>query len=120
MLKRIERADVPPLGFNVQSPIRQFAAETLGEFFEAAQPGDVFEVSGWPSDSARDAVRQADRVRQAVKDELWAMGRGTRGGKPVVEVFRRKERLFIRMPEPVTPAQVEAMTGKPIRGMRGI
>ena len=118
MLKEIKRADVPPVGGKEPSPIRRFAAEVVEELLPNARAGQVFEVSGWPDDGTVAPARQAQRVRQAVREALWHADRELPMAQ--LELFCRKERLFIAIRAPQTPERVEAMTGKPIRGLQGI
>lgn len=98
MLTKTEWKAIPPYGKEKRSPIRQFAYQTVMEFIEVAEHGDVFEVTGYPEMSGADMCRMADRIIQAIRTELYhAKKQGD------IKTFRRKGRVFMEYPEPVRP-----------------
>lgn len=106
MLTKTDWKDVPPYGNQGRSPIRQFAYKTVIEFFENSEVGDVFEVTGYPEMSGNDAMRMAEKVRGAIRTELWHLSKDydTRSD---VNVFRRKGRLFMERKEPLNPVKIK-------------
>lgn len=102
MLTKTEWKNVPPYGKENRSPIRQFAYKTVIEFLEASKVGDVFEVTGFPEMSGVDAYRMADKVREAMRTELFHL-RKDYDARSDVKIFRRKERLFMERTKPWKP-----------------
>lgn len=108
MLTKTDWKDVPPYGNQGRSPIRQFAYKTVLEFFEASEVGDVFEVTGYPEMSGCDVFRMAERVRGAIRTELYNMK--TTGGldrREEVNLFRRNGRLFMERKKPLNPVKIK-------------
>lgn len=99
MLTKTDWKSVPPYGRESRSPIRQFAYRTVMEFLESAEEGDVFEVTGFPQMEGDDAIRMAEKVRSAMRTELWYLNK-EKDLRREVNIFRRKERLFIERKEP--------------------
>ena len=91
MLVLLDAKDAPGTRRLEKSERRVFAERTLAEFFAAAKPGDVFEVTGMPELDA-DPKANADKVAGALRTELFYAGR-----KADVTVYRRGERLFMQM-----------------------
>lgn len=94
MLVQLEKDQVPRNRFQEKSKERVFAEQTLEEFFEKANPGDTFEVTGFPSQG--DALKDAERMASALRTELFYLSK-----RDQAKVFRRKERLFIEKSEPI-------------------
>lgn len=106
MLTKTDWKSVPPYGKENRSPIRQFAHKTVLEFLDASKTGDVFEVTGFPQMEGVDACRMADKVREAIRTELFYLKKD-RDMRDEVKLFRRKSRLFIERKEPWVPRQVQ-------------
>ena len=81
MIAKVNLADVPPSN-KPRSPIRQFALDSLTEFFGAAQKGEVFEVTGFPG--------SAEQMVDAARAESHYLTRAR-----AVRAFRRRGRVFL-------------------------
>ena len=99
MLTKTDWKAVPPYGKEGRSPIRQFAYKTVIEFLETSEVGDVFEVTGFPEMDGNDAMRMAEKVRGAIRTELWHLRKDC-DMRSDVNIFRRKERLFMERVKP--------------------
>lgn len=94
MLNLINENEVPRYNKFPRSEVRQFAYDTLTEFFANSNIGDVFEITGSPK-TTNDELRNIEKVAQALRTELYYMKR-----RDDAKVFRRKTRLFIERVEP--------------------
>lgn len=106
MLRMLDRSEVPTMRCAERSEVRRFAADTLREFLDVAQAGDVAEVTGAP-EAGGDAVRQAERVMSAIRTEAFYMDART-----LVRAFRRRERMFLERVEPPEPKGMPLYTRK--------
>ena len=89
MIRMMDKGDAVASRRYERGPARQFAYDTLVEFLRVAGPGDVAEVTEAPELSA-DPVKNADKVLNAVRAELFYMGK-----RGEVVAFRRRERMFL-------------------------
>ncbi len=99
MLTYLEPVEVRKLRLHDKSVYRQFANDTLREFLEQANVGDVFEVTGMP-DGPEDATTRMRKVRQAIDAERFYEDK-----RNDVKVFQRKGRLFLERTEPYVPTK---------------
>ncbi len=106
MLTKTDWKTIPPYGREGRSPIRQFAYKTVIEFLEQSKVGDVFEVTGFPEMAGNDATRMAEKVRGAIRTELFYLKKD-KDMRDKVNIFRRRDRLFMERKEPCRPAQVK-------------
>lgn len=107
MLTKTDWKSVPPYGKENRSPIRQFAYATVMEFLENSKVGEVYEVTDCPEIPGNDALRMAEKVRGAMRTELWNL-RKDYDMRDEVNIFRRKERLFMERVKPrVKPAPMK-------------
>lgn len=106
MLTKTDWKSIPPYGNQSRSPIRQFAYKTVIEFLEASKTGDVFEVTGFPEMAGNDAMRMAEKVRGAIRTELYYLKKD-KDMRDEVNIFRRRERLFMERKEPWRPTQIK-------------
>lgn len=63
-------------------------------------------MTGFPQMKGVDTLRMAEKVRGAIKTELWNIDKSS-GRHGEVNVFRRKERLFMERKEPWEPEQAK-------------
>lgn len=100
MLKMIDKADVPGYRNADKSPARRFAAQTVREFLEVAEVGDIAEVEDAPVEMDADGVR---KLYSAMRDELFYMDRGEDMRKKVRVFTRGGRRVFLERTEPFAP-----------------
>lgn len=91
MLTKIDKSEVPRYAGAGKSPARRFAEETLGEFLDRSEVGDVYEVTGIPEGMG------VQKLAGAFRYELFYMDR-----KEHVKVMtRRNARLFLERTKPL-------------------
>ena len=101
MITPISREDIPPYRNEPRSPMRQLAFEAAKSFVESVEPGDVYEVTGYPGEGSEEWERAAQSLVRALNTELFHLSK-----KPDVRVFRRRGRVFMEMKKPlVVPAR---------------
>lgn len=97
MLKMIDRSDVPGYRNADKSPARRFAAQTVREFLEVANVGDIAEVEGAPVEMDAEGVR---KLYQAMREELFYMRKDEDMRRKVRVFTRGGKRLFLERVEP--------------------
>lgn len=100
MLKMIDRSDVPGYRSADKSPARRFAAQTVREFLEVAEVGDIAEVEGAPVEMDSDGVR---KLYSAIRNELFYMKKDEDMRKRVRVFTRGGRRVFLERTEPFAP-----------------
>lgn len=90
MISPISKAELRGIGRFARSELSAFAEDALREFEATSGPGDVAEVTGWPSPDGCDPVRAAEKAAAAIRTEAFYLGVRER-----IRVTRRKERVFV-------------------------
>lgn len=97
MLTKIDHKDLPEPGGRQRSEMRNFAYDTLTEFVQVAEIGDVMEVTGFPV-LVEDERANIEKLMSAFSTEH----RYIPECEGYVRSFRRKGRVFLRMEEPLS------------------
>lgn len=101
MLTTIELKDLPMRTRGTEkSPMYLFAEDTTKRFLESYEVGQIAEVTGWPTDDTRDAIWNASKAAQSIKDRLFYTNRD-KDLRDEVKVFRSGSRVFMKRLEPI-------------------
>ena len=96
MLTKIEHKDLPEPGGRPRNEMRNFAYDTLTEFAQTAEIGDVYEVTGFPV-LVEDEAKNIDKLMSAISTEHRYMPEH----EGHIKSFRRKGRVFLEMEVPL-------------------
>lgn len=100
MLTKIAKSEVPDYRGSNKSPIRRFCEDTLREFLQTSEAGDVAEVTGAPIEmDARGTAKLASTFRNA----LYYVDREKDMRKHVKVMTRGGKRLFLERTQPWEP-----------------
>lgn len=100
MLTKIERTDIPDHRGNRNSEMHVFARETLEEFVEVSEVGDVMEVTGFPI-VCQDETANLNKLMNVFATEYRYLK-----GYDRIKRFRRKGRVFLEREQPIVPENV--------------